>query len=333
MAPLLSFTDTTRCDTPLPPQPVFAPKSITASSQSALLVENDSSLLHCLRRSLTAEGYAVRTAATGEEGLRLYRDCAPFNVVLIDYCVPHTGGCLLNSCGPQTDGISLALAIRHLNPTQGIILAAFDYRSPDEVPRPPEIMHLPLLIDISKFQLRAFLEKIEIERRIELLTPPELLKLRRAAGFFINGLGRSARLRTGDDLLGEALLRTLIGADPHGRGRRWNKDVDFVRHLVGAMQSIANSWKRQAKDKETHLISELVFHDAEGQEYSPLDHLSSPHPAADQNLIEKTESSASSRYSTMTRKPPASSMACSTASRKMKCSCLTEWTNVITSPQ
>jgi CheY-like chemotaxis protein len=270
---------------PLPP-----PRSINASPKSALLVENDEHLLNFLRRSLTDEGYAVRTAANGEEGLRLYHDCAPFNVVLINYCVPPSNGIGIDYLAPlQTHGIGLARAIRQIHPSQGIIIAALAYRNAGEVPRPRELMHIPLLIDISNFQLRSLLEKIEVDRAIEALTSSELLRLRQFAAFRVLGLGRNARGRTGEDLLQEALMRTLIGAEDAQNGRHWNKDVDFERHLTGAMQSISNSWKRQFKETEAYLISEFPVHDAEGQEHSPLDHVASGHAAADQRLIEKDE--------------------------------------------
>src|ERR1017187_2749223 len=95
MAHLLSFIDTrpqfeianlpAPSNPPAPPSPPM--KSINTSPKSALLVENDQSLLNILRASLKNEGYAVRIAANCEEGLRLYRDFAPFNVVSIDYFV------------------------------------------------------------------------------------------------------------------------------------------------------------------------------------------------------------------------------------------------------
>ncbi len=291
MAHLLSMIDTRpQFEPPQPPEPSLPPtKSINASSKSALLVENDESLLNFLRRSLKDEGYAVRTASSSEEGLRLYRDCAPFNVVLIDYCVPQSNGVEIDYCVLQTNGIELAMAIRDINPSQGIIIAAFDYQNSGEVPRPRELMHIPLLIDISKFQLRSLLEKIDVDRAIEALTPSELLRLQQFAAFRVRGLGRAARGRTGEDLLAEALLGTLIGAEVTGKGRHWNKDVDFVQHLTGAMRSISSCWKRQFKEKEAYLISELFLRDAEEQEGSPLENVASGDPAADQRLIEKDE--------------------------------------------
>jgi CheY-like chemotaxis protein len=294
MAHLLSFIDATpEFEIPNPPDlPELSlppTKSINASSKSALLVENDESLLELLENVLEARGYAVRKASNSEEGLRLYRDCAPFIVVLIDYCVPQTNGAKIDYLAPQTHGTELAKAIRQINPSQGIILAAFAYRNAAEVPRPQELMHIPLLTDPRNSQLRSLLEKIEVDRAIEALTASELLRLQKFADYRVRGLGRAARGRTGEDLLSEAQLRTLVGAEAAGQGRHWNKSVDFFRHLRGAIESISNCWKRQFKENEPSLISELVIHDAEGQEHSPLDNAASGNAAADQLLSEKEE--------------------------------------------
>jgi len=286
--------------------PLFWVRFGSASPKSALLVEHDKSLLNFLRRSLKDDGYAVRTATNSEEGLRLYRDCAPFNVVLIDYCVPPSSGVEIDHCAPlQTHGTALAMAIREINPSQGMIIAALDYRNAGEVERPRELMHIPLLIDIGNFQLRSLLEKIEVDRAIEALTSSELRRLQQFADLRVWWLGRTARGKTGEDLLHEALLRTLIGAEDTQKGRHWNKDVDFVMHLTGAMRSISSCWKRQfeaavqRKETEAYLIPALPIHDAEGQEHSPLDNVASGHitsgglwgtdAAADERLIEKDE--------------------------------------------
>ena len=259
------------------------PRSINGSNKSALLVENSDSLLTFLKRSLNDEGYAVRTATNSQEGLRLHHDCGPFNVVLINYCVPRSNGDEIDCCEPQTHGIDLAMAIRQSNPLQGIVIAAFDYRNAGEVPRPREVMHIPLLTDPRNSQLRTLLERIEVDRAIEALTSSELLQLQIFAYIRVRGLGRAARGRTWEDLLAEARLRTLIGT------RHWNRDVDFVMHLKGAMQSISNSWKRQFREEEPYLISELPIRNTQGHEYSPLDDVISTHTTADQRLIDKDE--------------------------------------------
>ncbi len=287
----LSFIDSTHSSQPherlepsLPPT-----RSINTATKSALLVESDESLSNFLRRRLKGEGYAVRTASNGEEGLRLYRDCAPFNVVLIDYFVSQRSGVGIDYLAPQTKGVELAMAIHHIDLSQGIIIAAFAYRSAGEVPRPPEAMHIPLLFDSNLYQLRSLLEKIEIDRAIKALTSSELLRLQRFAKFRVRGLGRAASGRDWEDLLGEALYRTLMGAEDTQNGRHWNRKVTFVQHLAGAMQSIANVWKRQFKEKNTYLMSELSIHDPEGKEHSPFDDVPSGGTTADERLIKESE--------------------------------------------
>jgi hypothetical protein len=84
------------------------------------------------------------------------------------------------------------------------------------------------------------------------------------------------------------MLRTLIGTGAT-KGRKWSEHVNFVRHLAETVRSISNSWKRQFKEKEAYLASEVLIYDAEGQELSPLDNVASDEESADQCLIEKQE--------------------------------------------
>ena len=264
-------------------------RSINASPKSALLVENDEGLLRFLRTFLGEEGYAVRIAENSEEGLRLYRDCAPYSVVLINHCIPRREGFGIDPTIPQTHGMELAISIRNLNPSQGIIIAAFDFRTAGEVPRPPVAMHIPVIVDTNVSQLRMVLEKIEVDRAIEALTRAEQLRFQQFAKFRIRGLGRTARGRDWEDLLEEALYRTLIGATDASQGRHWNKKVDLVRHLEQAMRSISSCWKRQSKEEDTFLLSDLNPRDADGQDYSPIENVASEHTPADQHLIEEED--------------------------------------------
>jgi hypothetical protein len=176
-----------------------------------------------------------------------------------------------------------------IDPAQGIILAAFDFQTGSEVPRPPELIDIPVLVDyLDRPQLRKFLEYIELRRAIRALTPAEQLRLRDVAKFRIYGLGHAAGGRDWEDLLSETFSRTLMGATDTKNGRHWNKNVDLVRHLTEAMRSIANSWRRQFTEEEnTYLLSELQTRDAEGDEYSPLDNVASRHVPADKCLIER----------------------------------------------
>lgn len=276
---------------PNPPDPrsFRLPRSLAGSPKSALLVEDAECLSSFLRRYLEEEGYAVRTACSSEEGLRLYRDFGPFNVVLINYCVPKREGTTTDPFKPQTHGIELALAIRGINSAQGMIVAAISFRSASDVPRPPDAMDIPLLVDLSLCQLRPLLEKIEVDRAINTLASAELLGLQQFAKSLIRFLGRAARGRDWEDLLGEALYRSLIGAGDPQNGRHWNRKISFAQHLAGAMRSIASVWRRQGKEQKTYLISELAVCDSEGQEHSPVDNVPSLLTPIDHRLAEKAE--------------------------------------------
>jgi CheY-like chemotaxis protein len=290
MAFLLSFIDNTPPrQTTETAEPYLPPRAIAGSPKSALLVEDDGVLSPFLKRRLKGEGYSVRTASNAEEGLRLYRDIGPFNVVVINYCVPRYKDHGIDPLAPQTNGIELAIAIRDIDPTQSIILAAFAFRTAAEVLRPPEVMDIPVLLDCSAFQLRSVLEKVEIDLAIKTLSTADLTRLRNVAILLIRGLGRAARGRDWEDLLDEAQCRTLIGAGNSQNGRHWNRNVPFVQHLAGAMKSIASLWRRQFREYEGYLVSELTVCDEEGQERSPIDSIPSDCTPADRRLIDKSE--------------------------------------------
>ena len=287
MAYLLPFTPSaTPPPSDLPEQKPT--KSITALKKSALVIEPHDSLSSYLVKSLNDAGYTARTAQSGEEGLRLYRECAPFHVVLIDYCLPRSNGQVLDYCQPQQHGIELAMEIRQLNPSQPMIIAAFEYEHAHEVPRPEELRGVPVLVGVGN-ELRQMLGKIDVERAIQELTTSDLLRLRQFAASRMFALGRAARGRTGEDLLSEAMLRTLMGLESVEKGRHWNKNVDFVRHLTGAMQSIAHCWKRTFNDNEPYLACELLKFGEEGEEISPFESLASRRPTVAQDVIAREQ--------------------------------------------
>jgi CheY-like chemotaxis protein len=291
MGHLFSFIETTPPSPQIEPlEPTLPPPSnINASSKSALLVESDESLTICFRQLLQKDGYAVRLASDTEEGLRLFRECGPFNVVLINYYVPEKKGTGIDCLVPQIHGVRLAVAIRNMNPSQGIIIVALDYQCASDVPRPAEVVHIPVLIDTGNGQLRSLLEKIEVDRAIKSLTSSDLRRLQLIAKSLVRGLGRAARGRDWEDLLVESQYRTLIGAEDNQRGRHWNKKVTFVQHLAGAMKSIASVWKRQFREQSTYLASEISLFDDDGQEQSPFDNVPSSSASPDGRLAEKSE--------------------------------------------
>jgi CheY-like chemotaxis protein len=274
---------------PNPPGPPYFPqtRSLAGSPKSALLVENVECLSALLRRYLQGEGYSVRTACSSEEGFRLHRDVGPFTVVLINYFVPKREGMIIDPLEPQTHGIELALAIRAASSAQGMIVAANSFGRASDVPRPPEAADIPLLIDLNLSQLRPLLEKIEVDRAINALTSAELKELQQFAKSMIGAF--APRGNDWEDLLEEALYRTLIGAGDPQSGRHWNRKIPFAQHLTGAMRSIASVWKRQGRNRKTFLLSELIVCDSNGREYSPLDDVPARLAPIDQNLVETAD--------------------------------------------
>jgi hypothetical protein len=65
--------------------PMVPPTPMTGRNNSALVIEYDKSLSRMFTAFLKSDHYLVRTAYESEDALRLYRDWAPFEVVLIDY--------------------------------------------------------------------------------------------------------------------------------------------------------------------------------------------------------------------------------------------------------
>jgi hypothetical protein len=129
----------------------------------------------------------------------------------------------------------------------------------------------------------------EVDAAIEALTPAQLLKLKKFAAWRVRGLGRATLGRDADVLLQDAFLSTLLGSENTGEGRRWNKAVDFVKHMTEAMRSISDHWKTQFDADEPHLESEVIAINDEGEEYSPLEAVSSQQPQPDRVLLAKEE--------------------------------------------
>ena len=258
----LKFDSSCASGTPHPSQPVFPrwpvlpmvpPIPMTGRNNSALVIEYNKSLSQMFTAFLKSDHYLVRTAYQSEDALRLYRDCGPFEVVLIDYGMQNS--------------IDIALDILKQDPTQPMIVVATHYQSEDEVPRRKELMNVTFLLDmrhlrkaLANLQPRATRE--EIDRAINALTTTELLRLKRY------GDGRVAfsdgtDYRTGQDLLQEAKRLTVEGH------RCWKKRVSFFTHLMGVMRSIT----RRRKGDNALLACDTFKDDTDGQEYCLFDNV------------------------------------------------------------
>ncbi len=247
-----------------------------------MVVANES-LVTLLRRCFAEEGYTARIASNTDEGLRLYSDFGPFNVVIIEYDAPQCDGVRIDYSLPQTSGKNLAEDILHLKPAQGIIFAAPAYQSPDDLALPQELIHIPVLLNISIFQVRTLLSTIEARRAIEALTIADWVRLKRSAEFWARFRGLAPHESTAEDLLEEAQLKALTGDRP------WNRDFTFVQHVRKSMKSISDGWAKKRGHKETCLFSQILEPNAEGKEGSPLDTLKSDLPTPDRSLGAKKE--------------------------------------------
>ena len=137
---------------------------------------------------------------------------------------------------------------------------------------------------------RMVATKDEIDRAIEMLTPAQWQQLKNFAAWRVRGLGRAGLGRTGDDLFQEAWVSTLTGAEGTGEGRRWNmRGVDFFGFLRGAIRGISFGWKQKFNEWEPSLECDITTRNVEGDELSPLEHVASRDPAADQCLSVEEE--------------------------------------------
>ncbi len=79
----------------------------------------------------------------------------------------------------------------------------------------------------------------EVERAILELGRADGVRLHTAAVALIRGFHVDPVPHDHEDLLAEAVTRTLAGE------RGWRRGVDFVHHLIQVMRSIASDWRRR----------------------------------------------------------------------------------------
>jgi CheY-like chemotaxis protein len=84
-------------------------KTAPSSNRKILLVDDCRDGLLVRRLLLEEEGYGVHVAASGEEGMQAFADCA-YDVVVTDYRMP------------RMDGIEMIAQIRKINPHARVIL-------------------------------------------------------------------------------------------------------------------------------------------------------------------------------------------------------------------
>jgi len=123
----------------------------------------------------------------------------------------------------------------------------------------------------------------DIAMAIESLTPEELLRIRAFAIWRMRGLGRRSHGKDHEDLMQEAVTRTIGGE------RRWNATgVSFAAHLLGAMRSISNHWAGEGGD-DPALFAELDELAADGRRRNPVDRIAADDPGPEAQLAIKQD--------------------------------------------
>ena len=102
------------------------------AKESVLLIEDDPSIVSGLELNLSLEGYAVRSAADGETGLRMAREDPP-DVILLDIMLPGMNGLevlrRLRKGDAETPVLVLSARGDETDKVLGLQLGADDYIS------------------------------------------------------------------------------------------------------------------------------------------------------------------------------------------------------------
>jgi DNA-binding response OmpR family regulator len=103
-----------------------------------LVVEDEPGIAFALRADLESEGYAVKVATTGDDGLRLAQ-CSEFDLILLDVMLPGKDGfevCrTLRRSGSKAPVILLTAKAQEAEKVMGLELGADDYVTKPFSPR------------------------------------------------------------------------------------------------------------------------------------------------------------------------------------------------------
>lgn len=121
----------------------------------------------------------------------------------------------------------------------------------------------------------------EITTAINSLTKGELIRLRKFAYRRYWTLGRRGAGLSPEDLLQNALVAVLEGR------RKWKKNrVDFVRLLLGVIQSLSS---HIVEGKAADAFDDVVAYEAPDEDHDALDRLPSPSAPTPEEVLENDE--------------------------------------------
>ncbi|PKN10645.1 MAG: Fis family transcriptional regulator, partial [Deltaproteobacteria bacterium HGW-Deltaproteobacteria-7] len=125
---------------------------------SILVIDDDESIVETLDLYLTEEGYAVRTALTGTDGLNKYVQ-EPSDVVILDIRLPDVDGfSVLEDLKEENENVKVIMitAFHDMETTINAMKGgAFDY------------IHKPVNVDELDLAIKKALKSLEMEKKID----------------------------------------------------------------------------------------------------------------------------------------------------------------------
>ncbi len=106
------------------------------AKERLLIIEDDEDILELLRHNLTKEGYAVETAADGEQGLDRAKDQPP-NLVLLDLMLPGIDGLqVLKSLRAESRTAFLPIIILTAKGEEADVITGLELGADDYITKP-----------------------------------------------------------------------------------------------------------------------------------------------------------------------------------------------------
>lgn len=250
-----------------------------------LYMEDDSGLARLLQKGLQRRGYTVDTAVDGEVGL-LMLGAAPYDLLLVDYHMPHCGG-LEVIRGLVKEGRLLPTIMVTGQGNEEIAVEALKLGASDYVVKDVEMKYLdllPVIIERVRFQQQLIRERQEMvegmresEERYRKLVEisPEGIALHQGGAIaFINPSGARILGATGpEELIGRAILdlvpldlsevereRLRLLAEPGGQSP-WQEGL-FARCDGSSVEVEVSAASFPWQGKQ---MTQLIFHDITGR--------------------------------------------------------------------
>ena len=196
-----------------------------------LVVDDEPQITRVLRTSLSAQGYDIRVANTGEMALEIMKDWQP-SLIITDLSMPSVDGiqfCRTIRANSQVPIIVLSVRDKEQQKVEALDAGADDYmtkpfgmnellaRVRANLRRVPSEAEADPVIEIGDFRIDTAAHKVTVRRREVRLTPKEfelLVYLARRPGKVIHH-------------------RTLLGAIWGGQS---TEQVEYLRVFVGQLR-------------------------------------------------------------------------------------------------